>query len=157
MFMKYLKVFEGVREAINKLQSYCEDNLSYLIDNGFVVRVNMNRGNFYKNESDYYVINIFMINSDGDNPFKWEDVMYDIIPFIIQLDKEFIIKPLYRRDGIIEINPVIFDPSLGKNIFYSLEQLTDVNNEFKELNNELIYSLRIHISKQSPKLRYLRK
>lgn len=151
--MKYLKVFEGAWEAINKLQSYCEDNLSYLIDNGFVVRVNMNRGNFYKNESDYYVINILVDN--GGDPyelFNWETVMYDIIPFIIQLDKEFIIEPLYRKDGILALNSA----TTLNDIFYSLEQLTDVNNEFKELDNELLLSLRINISKKSPKLRYLR-
>lgn len=43
--MKYLKYINESVAGVNKLQSYCDDNLSYLIDVGFKVNVTENDEN----------------------------------------------------------------------------------------------------------------
>jgi hypothetical protein len=154
--MRYLKTNESVA-GINKLQSYCENNLSYLTDMGCDIEVNeINR----RHSTDHYEILIKRMNpSDYSSykPFKWEEVMYDIIPFIIQLDKEFILLPIqpYGRENILEINHTNnrYDTT---NTYYSIPELTDNNNDFNALDDVRIYILRIQVSKKSPKLRYLR-
>lgn len=154
MFMKYLKTNESVA-GINKLQSYCENNLSYLSDMGCNIKVKeVNR----RHSTDHYEILIERKDSyDGYNPFKWEEVMYDLIPFIIQLNNEFILLAIqpYGKIQILEINHSnnIYD---GTNTYYSIDELTDNNNDFKVLDGVVIYILRIRVSKQSPKLKYLR-
>jgi hypothetical protein len=154
--MRYLKTNESVA-GINKLQSYCENNLSYLTDMGCDIEVNeINR----RHSTDHYEILIKRMNPsdyDGYNPFTWEEVMYDVIPFIIQLNKEFILLPMQPsgRVEILEINHTD-NRYNSTNTYYSIDELTDSNTDFDALDDVRIYILRIRVSKKSPKLKYLR-
>lgn len=80
--MKYLKYINESVDVKIKLQSYCEDNLSYLIDVGFKVKVTEN----YENKYTFYEI---VITKGNHNLFKWDEGKYDIIPFLIQLNNDF--------------------------------------------------------------------
>ncbi len=161
--MKYLKYINESVAGLNKLQSYCNDNLSYITDIGCSIVINEINKTLSLN---HYRIKINRLKNSYDyNPFRWEDVMYDIIPFIIQLNNEFILMPVYpcATIPILYPNSNLLEIYHGENdncdttTYYSLDDLKDTDNEFKELDGVVIYSLQIIVSVKSPKLKYLRK
>jgi hypothetical protein len=85
--MKYLKKFlitEGV--AIDELQSFCDNTLVELIDEGFKVVVNQS-----KDKGNYYHTSILLRKFHGDRNdiFYWSDYKDDIIPFIEYLYEKY--------------------------------------------------------------------
>ena len=85
--MKYLKKFlitEGV--ALDELQSFCDNTLVELIDEGFKVVVNQS-----KDKGDYYHTSILLRKFHGDRNdiFSWSDYKDDIIPFIEYLYEKY--------------------------------------------------------------------
>jgi hypothetical protein len=130
--MKYLKHINESLVSKSELQSYCIDNLSYLIDNGYKVKVSENNENIYK----FYEI---VLTKGNHNLFKWDEVKYDIIPFIIQLNNDFKVDIEVNGDAL---DIVYKDGSRG----YSMEEVSDVNNDFEELNDVSIYLIRTYIS-----------
>lgn len=71
--MRYLRKFN---ESINDdLQSFCNDNLAYLIDEGFRVKVDRTENNQVK-------IEIHKFYFPNWTKFTWDDVKDDVIPFL---------------------------------------------------------------------------
>jgi hypothetical protein len=130
--MKYLKSINESSGVKMKLKSYCIDNLSYLIDNGFKVKVS-------KNDENKYTFYEIVVTKGNHNLFKWDEVKYDIIPFLIQLNNDFKVDIEVNGDAL---DIVYKDGSRG----YSMEEVSDVNNDFEELNDVSIYLIRTYIS-----------
>jgi hypothetical protein len=148
--MKHLEYINESAAAVIKLEKYCEDNLQYLLDIGYRIIV------FEEPYFPHYKITIekrFTI-SDIQKNRKWSDIMYDVIPFIIQLDNDFYLNKFYN-DSILE---VYFN---GKHstykTYYSINEIKNVDTKFGELEDADIYNLKVLVSKKSPSLRYLRK
>lgn len=130
--MKYLKYINESSVVKMKLKSYCIDNLSYLIDNGFKVKVS-------KNDENKYTFYEIVVTKGNYNLFKWDEVKYDIIPFLIQLNNDFKVDIEVNGDAL---DIVYKDGSRG----YSMEEVSDVNNDFEELDDVSIYLIRTYIS-----------
>ncbi len=79
--MKHLKRFNESKEL--DLKEFCDENLAFLLDKGFHVSCNGIHG------YGYYEVTIYK----NMNNFKWNDVKYDIIPFILLLNEKFVIVP----------------------------------------------------------------
>lgn len=71
--MKYIKLFEGLFE--NRLKDFCNNHLAYLTDDDFKIYINP-IGN--RTEITLFIKDFRY----GGNPFKWNDVKDDIIPFL---------------------------------------------------------------------------
>ncbi len=76
--MRYLIKFNEALEPDKELVTFCEENLSYLLDTEFSLRIDE-----YSNRSE---INIKSISKDGVN---WEDMKDDFIPFFELLNSKY--------------------------------------------------------------------
>ena len=111
--MKHIRKFkESLNINITELQNFCNDNLAYLIDDGFKVKCTSHRT--FK-ESGYY--SRVGINKPY-NIYNWYDVRDDIIPFISTLSKEYNILPYVyfyisteagHRDKMIKLDDIVND------------------------------------------------
>ena len=93
--MKYLrKIFESVNKE--ELLEFSENNLAYLIDEGFVIEVYRDRAT---NDVDYSLcIKIIKVDNTSSNGylFSWNDIKDHFIPFIQRLvDKYELHKEVY--------------------------------------------------------------
>lgn len=71
--MRYLRKFN--ESITDDLQSFCNDNLAYLIDEGFRVKVDRTENNQVK-------IEIHKFYFPNWTKFTWDDVKDDVIPFL---------------------------------------------------------------------------
>lgn len=149
--MKYIKYNES-KAAITKLQNYCNDNLAYLLDAGHKIVVN----DFHKvGGVDFYVLNILIIS-----PFTHEDILYDLIPFLIFFKDEFDILPIkvYPSNTVVDSNVNIEFGYIGKgleHVYYNIDDLINNTDDFKDLKDKEVVRVSIHINKKSDKLRYV--
>ena len=93
--MKYLKrINESVDEE--ELRSFCEDYLSYLIDDGFKVVIE------YHNilNIDFIAINIVKKVRVGDgeilSDFEWSEIKDYLVPFVVMLNKSYTLNTTWR-------------------------------------------------------------
>jgi hypothetical protein len=72
--MKYIKLFENFKsKAI--LKQFCKDNLAYLIDSGYTFQI-------VDDDMSENLKQICILNKNGLS-FDIQDIIYDIIPFLI--------------------------------------------------------------------------
>ena len=71
--MRYLRKFN--ESITDDLQSFCNDNLAYIIDEGFRVKVDRYEDNQVK-------IEIHKFYFPNWTKFTWDDVKDDVIPFL---------------------------------------------------------------------------
>ncbi len=84
---------------VDDVQEFCDNNLAYLTDEGFVIDVEphgKNRGMIGINikipkEHPGTNANGGML---GGKPFNWSDIKYDVIPFVQLLNKKFRIESI---------------------------------------------------------------
>lgn len=95
--MKYLKrINEGVDK--DELEKFCNDNLASLIDNHFEFKID------YYNilNNNFIVILLFKNEKVGsDNmhvSYEWEDIKYDIEPFIVSLNSNYKFNKTWHDD-----------------------------------------------------------
>lgn len=69
------------------LEKFCKDNLAYLIDYGFEVKIDREWGT----SDRIYDIKIFKHGNDvlGFKTFRWDDIKYDFMQFIILLTNNY--------------------------------------------------------------------
>lgn len=79
--MKHLKRFNESNEELD-LKEFCDENLAFLLDKGIEIDIEYTIYGYYE----------VIIHKNMHN-FKWNDVKYDIIPFIILLNEKFVIVP----------------------------------------------------------------
>ena len=84
--MKHLRNFnEGKsNNFLEELKNFSNNNLAFLLDKGFKVDIEHNP---FRNISEIYIFTGNFI------VFNWEDVKYDIIPFLIELDRKYNMVP----------------------------------------------------------------
>lgn len=84
--MKRIKLFENFNFT-DELQKFCDNNLAYLTDNGYKFKL-------YDDEELYNgkgVIEFILYkpNKNTSELFEFSDVKYDLIPFLISLNKKY--------------------------------------------------------------------
>lgn len=75
--MKYIRKFNESESKIDKLKYFCETNLSYLVDIGFVIHVHQIK--------EQFVICIDRVNTF----FNYSSITNDFIPFLFQLKNNY--------------------------------------------------------------------
>ena len=90
--MKIIKLFEKF-VGEDYLKQFCEENLAYLIDVGYKVVIDDDDAD----DPDYdFIKNISIFKSNGKYPqsqtFYLSDIKYDLIPFLIELDKKWLLR-----------------------------------------------------------------
>ena len=82
--MRYIKTFESDNWWVDKteLKSFAESYLAYLMDEGFVIGINLDR------HEDDAAVDLHLTNPDGtiyenDIPFLWKDIKDHFIMFKI--------------------------------------------------------------------------
>lgn len=134
--MKYIKLFETSRT--DELKQFCNDNLAYLIDDGFSIDIKLSTNptitynSYFEGKISYRklrkhnVFNSIVIDKRNihreDKMFNFEDVIDDIIPFILTLNEKHIIKDIiytYGTKGVKRLNNFVCDVSyLEKNLVH---------------------------------------
>ena len=85
--MKYLKRFLITeRVDLDELQSFCDNTLAYLIDEGFKVEINQFNGKGHINK---FLILLRKFDGNRSDIFYWSDYKDDIIPFIEYLYEKY--------------------------------------------------------------------
>ncbi len=94
--MRYLKLYENYTNNIEELDNFCEENLSFLIDNGFSAYATSNNIVIKKGNR-----NILMDRKE----FSWNDVKEEIIPFLEKLNEYYNIIDRVNNYQIVLQNP----------------------------------------------------
>jgi hypothetical protein len=131
--MKYLKRFNEskIKDSIRDLES---EYLAYLTDAGF-------KFNFEEIEKYYSFANVIDI-SKNKSGFYWEDIKYDLLPFVEALMKIYTIRTIKiftynNNDGITQHTYVY---SSYKGVIHNIE---DFINEKDIPNNKLLITIEI--------------
>jgi hypothetical protein len=88
--MKYIKLFENFKSK-DILEQFCKDNLAYLIDAGYIFQIVDDDIKEYIMKQKYESENlkqICILNKNGLS-FDIQDIIYDIIPFLIELNNKY--------------------------------------------------------------------
>jgi len=123
--MKYLKLFEASRT--DELKQFCNDNLAYLIDDGFSVDIKLSTNptitynSYFEGKISYTrskAFNSIVIDKRNlkreNKMFNFEDVIDDIIPFILTLNEKHTIKDIiytYGTKGVKRLKNFVCDVS----------------------------------------------
>ncbi len=123
--MEHIKSFDEL--YLDDIEKFCNDNLAYILDDGFMFRIRPIKTFNYSNSSFYIVL------YNDLKSFKWDDIKNDFIPFL-QLFSEkyktnkvtFTLNNLNDMKNIIDIsydkiiNDKLFDPEgyWKDNIYY---------------------------------------
>ena len=153
--MKYLKKFFesfGDKNIIEELQKFCNENLAYLIDEGFEVRViwtpncNALRIKFSKIGKNFPHLR----DVERSKSFYWREIKDDFIPFFEMLDSKYEIcgtfnndwVPSYQKDIkdelVVDFETPIFTTD-HTHFFYDRKQLFSGTITKKKINNITIY------------------
>lgn len=85
--MKKIKLFESFnfdkhRSFTKELQKFCDDNLAYLIDNGYLFKL-------FDDNKGFSEFILYKPNGHVYELFEFSDIKYDLIPFLILLNKTY--------------------------------------------------------------------
>jgi len=153
--MKYLiKFFEsfGNPDIKEELQNFCNENLAYLIDEGYEVRIIWTpncyawRIKFIKTGQKYPDLK----KVERSKSFYWRDIKDDFIPFFEMLDTKYEIcgtfnkvwVPSYQKDEIDELVVDFETPRFiteHAHFFYKKEQLLSGKTTNKKISTITIY------------------
>jgi hypothetical protein len=127
--MRYLRKFN--ESITDDLQSFCNDNLAYLIDEGFRVKVDRTENNQVK-------IEIHKFYFPNWTKFTWDDVKDDVIPFLDILRDKYSF-----FEDIKFVSEDQFVTSWGYYNYFNLEyKYDDVIDDSFTLNQDLDRILR---------------
>lgn len=132
--MKRIKLFEKF-VGEDKLVKFCKDNLAYLIDDGYKVVID-------DDDQDPDIKNISIYKSSGSyvqsQSFKLSDIKYDLIPFLIELDKKWLLRAFSDKvsDEKVHIAYCYIKASKvgysnAKDEYLSISELDDVDDSGK--------------------------
>ncbi len=158
--MKYLiKFFEsfGNSEIKEELQNFCNDNLAYLLDEGYQVRViwtpNCNAWRLVfekvKREAAHRTY-ILLRDSERINSFYWREVKDDFLPFFEMLDSKYEICGTFNNDLVPSYQKDIKDELVvdfetpryiveHTHFFYDRKKLLSSSVTRKKISNITIY------------------
>jgi hypothetical protein len=93
--MKRIKLFEKF-VGEDKLKKFCDENLAYLIDAGYKIDIR-------DDDEDLDIKNISIFKSSGrytkSQSFNLSDIKYDLIPFLIELDNKWLLRPFSDKES----------------------------------------------------------
>jgi hypothetical protein len=131
--MRYIKTFESEnwwddKVGKNELRSFAESYLAYLMDDNFVIGINLDR------HEDDLDIDLHLTNPDTDDydtPFLWKDVKDHFIPFMTMFSKKysFSVLKLYASPG----SEVRSFRSGTDSLFRLLSDRFEVEEELREI------------------------
>ncbi len=97
--MKRIKLFENF-VGEDKLKQFCEENLAYLIDAGYKIDI---RDDDEDDKEFEDIKNISIFKSSGrytqSQSFNLSDIKYDLIPFLIELDNKWLLRPFSDKES----------------------------------------------------------
>jgi hypothetical protein len=140
--MRWIKLFEDYVmrnkdiDLKDELESFCKDNLAYLLDKGFVFKLHVERT--YGFDSDYSLEFLLYkpVNSRSEL-FEYSDIKYDLIPFLILLNNKYDIEKYYGNSSDKDGYQVKFDNhTTTKPAIYNIESdqneigLSDLDDDF---------------------------
>jgi hypothetical protein len=82
--MKYIKLFENFKSR-DILEQFCKDNLAYIIDAGYIFQI-------IDDDMSENLKQICILNKKGLS-FDIQDIIYDLIPFLIELNNKYTLHP----------------------------------------------------------------
>ena len=88
--MKHIRKFNESLD-IFEMQEFCNDNLAYLIDDGFSIEPIFATSYHVPLADAYTTFGIYKEVNGNYNVFNWYDVRDDIIPFMSILSKKYIV------------------------------------------------------------------
>lgn len=86
--MKRMKLFESFNFK-DELQKFCDDNLAYLIDDGYVFKLYDGQDSLYTHPKGLIEFILYKPNKNVSELFEFSDIKYDLIPFLISLNKTY--------------------------------------------------------------------
>lgn len=117
-----------------KLREFCEENLAYLIDEGYYVGV--------ENLGDYSKIRITFKGKD----IVWDNFKDDFLPFIELLREKYYIDNRDTEEVLIWARP---KPKHGGHdpYYFSIDELLndEVNLSYSQFNSDLIQAIEIDV------------
>jgi len=102
--MKYLKKFKATDSNFIKLKNeftdFANDCLAYLVDQGFIISVEV------RNTYDGYLIEFTLVKNEGDINFTWNSIKDDFIPFLELVKEKFIVDHIvkFTKNKITTLN-----------------------------------------------------
>jgi hypothetical protein len=135
--MNYLKLFnEGVSDLTYlEILDFCEENLAYLMDDGFTISLQSDR---FNNEIDWEVR---LRNSEN---LKWDYIENHLVPFFVHLDKEFELCNISSTHSELEL----FVREYGINHGYkwlSIKDLLNREGDYDKLVGNVVESITFYI------------
>jgi hypothetical protein len=131
--MKWIKLFEEINIEIDikdELESFCNDNLAYLLDNGYVFKL-------YEMDSHSIEFLLYKPNGYASELFEYSDIKYDLIPFLVLLNNKYVILKYYGSSSDKDGYQVKFDNHTAtKPTIYNIESdpyrigLSDLDDDF---------------------------
>jgi hypothetical protein len=132
--MKHLRKFnEAVELDEYELESFTENNLAFIIDDGFIFNIRTSR--VYGPTKCSVTIHNGHDKKGYHIPFKFEKIKYDIIQFIELLDTTFLIEKDRRLGTSINVfntNTDSFDNKFYVKE-YTIQEFLDEDTEFSEV------------------------
>lgn len=138
--MRYIKKFESQKLKEERLKYFCENHLSYLIDDGFVISV-IWQGHGYNGPSkDCYNINLCKIDNGSAKRFTWDEVKDSYIPFLLLLNKN------YKISTDLIVIPGISLYNGRQNYFVSIEHILSEKNLPDRYDNVSLLEITFQVS-----------
>jgi hypothetical protein len=118
--MRYLKLYEHFEEDRLEIKNICEEQLAFLLDDGFTI----DTGKQYRNKKNSNVLYPITIkkHNRGDY-FKWNDIKDDIIPFLEKINTYYTLCDISGGKGIFEV--IIHDHNSSSDYYKYQDVITD--------------------------------
>ena len=127
--MKRIKLFENF-VGEDKLKQFCEENLAYLIDNGYKFEITDDDQDDEEFE-DIKQVTIYKSNGRMDTEsFKISDIKYDLIPFLIELDSKWLLRSY--SDKIMDEKVFIrYTYQFGRKEYIRISELDEIDENLR--------------------------
>lgn len=137
-FNESVEIEDDIQIFCNSVLKFCKDNLVFLFDKWIEVDVE------YNDESGAYEVFIY---KSGMKEFYWEDVRYDIIPFLIIVDEKYNlignINNFYNNPEGKKISMYnSFSNRSRRTKWYSIDEIKNNNTDFLEKLTSIQFNIR---------------
>ena len=145
--MKYLKKYNESVSFENQLETFCKENLAYLIDEGYYVGLDEE-----VEDEDYLRITF---TNMGKN-FNWNDIKEDFIPFLELLKEKYEIWDPIPSWVVRKVIPEVlvsarltYNHGAFDNYYFSIDEVIndDINNgSYTNLQKDFLVKIQIDIT-----------
>jgi hypothetical protein len=127
--MKRIKLFEKF-VGEDKLKKFCEENLAYLIDNGYKFEITDDDQDD-EEFIDIKQVTIYKSNGRMDTEsFKISDIKYDLIPFLIELDSKWLLRPYSDKESDEKVF-IRYTYQFGRKEYISISELDEIDENLR--------------------------